>query len=210
MILVSKEAEPRLIEYLKTLDEVKPVGPIANVGKGIACHPDVLYCRLGGGEKAEVFKGDETKLGEIYPADCRYNAVVVGKYIIHKQGVTDEDLLKAASRELIDVPQGYTKCNVVVVDDEHIITSDEGIAKAVSGRLDCLLISPGQIRLPGFKYGFIGGCSGRVDNQIIFNGNLSEHSDSGKIIEFINKRGLEVKYFTDWSLMDIGSIIKED
>jgi len=214
MILVSKEAEPRLIEYLESLDEVKLVGPIKTVGKGISCHPDILYCRLGGGEAAVIFAGDETKLSPEYPMDCLYNAVVLKEYVIHKQGVTSPLLLDTIAnekhglaRQFINVPQGYTKCNVVVVDDTHIITSDEGIVKAVCGKLECLLISPKQIVLPGFQYGFIGGCSGRVGNKIIFNGNLKAHSDFKRIKSFIENCGLELVYFEDWPLTDIGSII---
>ena len=239
MIIVSKKAAPCLIEYLSSLDEVELFGPLKSVGSGIACHPDVLYCRLGGGADAAVFKGNEVLLGEKYPADCRYNAVVLREFIIHKQGITDSALLatamygsassgsdiqqdRTAVREFINVPQGYTKCNIVVVDDEHIITSDEGIAKAVttkadsarfdsgktsSAKLNCLLISPKQIELPGFPYGFIGGCSGRVDNKIIFNGNLKAHSDFRRISAFIESCELELVYFEDWPLTDIGSII---
>ena len=207
MILVSKEANPLLIEYLRDTDEVSLVGPIKNVGEGISCHPDVLYCRLGGGSKAYIFKGNDAVLGKEYPDDCRFNAVVLEKYIIHKKGVTDDSLLSKVNREYIDVPQGYTKCNVVVVDDDHIITSDEGIAKAAAGKVDCLLISPKQIILPGFRYGFIGGCSGRVGNKIVFNGNLKAHSDFDRIVEFIKACGLETVYFEDWPLTDIGSII---
>ena len=245
MIIVSKKANQRLIEYLKSLDEVELFGPLKNVGSGISCHPDVLCCRLGGSTEAAVFKGNEALLGEKYPADCRYNAVVLRRFIIHKQGITDPALLAAAMyglksneysassdsdiqqnrtaiRKFINVPQGYTKCNIAVVDDEHIITSDEGIAKAlaaeadsvcvdsgktVSAKLNCLLISPKQIELPGFRYGFIGGCSGRVGNKIIFNGNLKAHSDFRRISAFIESCGLELVYFEDWPLTDIGSII---
>ena len=207
MIIVSKEADPRLIEYLKSLDEVELFGPLKNVGTGIACHPDLLYCRIGGGEKAAVFKGNEALLGPKYPEDSRYNAVVLREFIIHKQRITDPDLLAAAMRRFINVPQGYTKCNIAVIDDEHIITSDKGIAKAVSDKLDCLLISPGQIELPGFNYGFIGGCCGRVGNKIIFNGNLKAHSDFEKIRQFIEDCGLEAVYFEDFPLTDIGTIL---
>lgn len=209
MIYVSRNGHPGLIEYLKTKDGVTLVGPVKNVGAAIDSHPDILFCRLGGGRDAFVYKGNEDLLGEKYPEDCRYNAVVLKDFIIHKRGITDEALLKTAGpRTFIDVPQGYTKCNTVVADDTHIITSDEGICKAVSSckGISCLLVSPGQISLPGYRYGFIGGCSGRVGDEIIFNGNLEMHSDFERIKAFIEGCGLTLKYFPGWELTDIGSI----
>lgn len=96
------------------------------------------------------------------------------------------------------------------VDGSHIITEDEGVFRAVSEKTDIkvLLISPKQVKLNGFAYGFIGGTSGRIGNEMIFSGDVTKHSDYAKIRSFIEECGLDIKYF-DYPLTDIGSIIEE-
>jgi hypothetical protein len=73
--------------------------------------------------------------------------------------------------------------------------------------MDVLMITPGHILLPGYDTGFIGGASGRIGDTVIFNGDLSAHPDSDRIIRFIEDRGLKVRWFPEWPLKDIGSII---
>ena len=110
---------------------------------------------------------------------------------------------------LIDVGQGYTKCSIVVVAEDAIITYDEGIIRACSKypELEVLQVSPGFVRLDGYDTGFIGGCSGRVGNEVLFNGNLFAHPDFQRIVTFIEKRGLTCRWFPDYKLTDIGSIL---
>ena len=111
--------------------------------------------------------------------------------------------------ELIDVRQGYTKCSVVIVDEHSIITYDEGIVRACSKYpdLNVLKVSPGFVKLDGYDTGFIGGTSGRVGDEIIFHGDLFVHPDFQRIVSFIEKRGLTCRWFSDFKLTDIGSIL---
>ena len=187
------------------------VGPILNVDPAINCHPDIIYCKL---KDDEVFVGDENYLSAKYPGDIRYNACSTGKYFIHNLKYTDEALLNRAKElglKLIDVKQGYAKCSIVVVDEDSIITYDEGIVHECENvGLSVLQISPGNVRLDGYSTGFIGGTSGKVGNEIIFNGDLSLHPDFDRIKTFIEERGLILKYFPEYELTDIGSIIEVD
>ena len=57
--------------------------------------------------------------------------------------------------------------------------------------------------------GFIGGASGKVGNLILFNGDLRKHSNYKEIKDFIERRGVSIKYFEGYPLTDIGSIIEE-
>ncbi len=224
MIYVSSKADPELIAYLENAAEEEGTGglvltgPYENVLPGIDCHADLAYCRLSAGADSPVYRGDPEKLSKDYPGDCIYNAAVCGRYIIHKRGVTDPGLLEAAERHIrslgmepafVNVPQGYTKCNIAVIDEGHVISSDRGIFKALEAASDveCLLVSPGQISLPGFDTGFIGGCCGRVGGRIVFSGDLSAHGDFERIRKFIDGCGLETVYFKERPLTDIGSII---
>jgi len=75
--------------------------------------------------------------------------------------------------------------------------------------VEVLTVREGHVLLPGFDTGFIGGASGRVGDEIIFNGDLSAHPDFEKIRDFIQCRGLKVRYFPGLPLTDIGSIIEE-
>lgn len=205
MIYISENAGSDLKEYLLIRDEVHIVHSTELVYPQIASHADIYMCRLGD----EVIHAKADELGYSYPDNIAFNAACTGRYFIHNTAHTAKRLLDAARAKgmhIIDVKQGYTKCNTAIIDESSVITSDRGIFKAVSQKLDALLISTGHILLKGFDYGFIGGACGRVGDEIIFNGNISAHPDYNEIRAFIENRGLNIKYF-DYPLEDIGSII---
>ena len=212
-IYIAKDANPILKQYLEekgyTLQQISSEGivdgPISN-------HPDIFLCKLGVDENAPIFFAENQDLGLQYPKDIPCNAACTGKYFIHNLNYTSGKLLQAAKdmhMELIHVRQGYTKCSTIIVDEQSIITYDKGIARACSKYpdLSVLLVTSGFVHLEGYDTGFIGGCSGRVDNEIIFNGDLSSHPDFIPICQFIEARGLTVRYFPQYPLTDIGSIL---
>lgn len=173
----------------------------------VCSHPDIYLCSLGPGRP--IFFGDPVKLGPAYPQNIIYNAACTGNFFIHNLKFTAPELLRRADfMEHIHVSQGYAKCNIVVVDETSIITSDHGIFNACHEKLDVLLIESGHVKLPGFPYGFLGGASGRIGKTILFHGNLEEHPDCKKIAAFIKDRDLKLKYFTEYELTDIGSVIE--
>ena len=186
------------------------------VSAPVSTHPDIYVCKLGTSPKSPIFHGDINKLGPKYPEDVLYNAVVTEKFMICNKDTVSPELIQAAQSmypelRLIKVKQGYTKCNVIPVDDIHFITEDRGIAKALDNveGTECLLIDSGHVLLPGFDRGFIGGCCGRLGNDIWFNGDITKHPDFKNIYEMINKCGLGIKYISEKPLLDIGSIIEE-
>ncbi len=242
-IYLSETANPLLIEYLKQQGHIIRIIEMSDITyKPVSSHPDTYMCSMGPGKP--VFFGCPEKIGSKYPENIIYNAACTGKYFIHNTKYTDSELLKhvneqksnsdavAETFEIIDVPQGYTKCNTLIVDENSIITSDIGIYNAIysqpqflnkniaatdtlngipaesAPQLEVLLIEKGHIKLQGFDYGFIGGASGRIGDTIIFNGNITQHPDYEKIAAFIESRGLKIKYFTEYALEDIGSIIE--
>ena len=220
-IYLSELACVPLTEYLESLGFTLHfmTGKDTPVYNAVKTHADIHMCQLGLWENSELFLGNISRLGANYPGNIIYNAVCTGKYFIHNLKYTDPGLMQKAldlSLELIDVPQGYTRCCCLPVDDSSFITSDHGIAKALSAcDIDVLLIEKGHITLPGFDYGFIGGCCGHVidsDGQraIVFNGDLTAHPDHQKIIDFIETRGISPVWFECEPLMDIGSILVEN
>lgn len=210
-IYVSKEANSHLIKYLEEQGhKVSLMESKADIDPPISCHPDIYMCQL---TSEEVFHGNPEKLGKDYPSHAIYNGCSTGKFFIHNLKITDCELLEAACGKgliTVHVPQGYSKCNIVVVDEDSIITSDMGIFRsALKAGLEVLLIEPKQVILHGYPYGFLGGASGKIGDTILFNGDLSKHSDFKEICRFISSRGLKTKYFTEYPLTDIGSIIQE-
>lgn len=152
-------------------------------------------------------------IGLKYPHSCIYNGVQLGENFLHNIAYTDTSLLKlihSSSYNIINVMQGYTNCNIVTVDENSIITSDSGIARTVretAPEIDVLTVQPGFVQLHGFEHGFLGGASGRIDDCIIFNGNLKDHPNFEAIANFISARNLKLQYFENYPLTDIGSII---
>ena len=105
--------------------------------------------------------------------------------------------------------QGYSRCSVCVVNDNAIITADEGICRSAEARgVDVLKIRPGYIDLPGFDYGFIGGASFKIsDTKLAFTGRLDRHPDAERIIEFVSLHNVDIVYITDKPAFDIGGVI---
>ncbi len=228
IILLSEKAGPQLISCLtdkghKTI----PIQRTPSVYEAISTHADIYACPIGGelilapeqdagigralSSAGVVYALGSSILQKNYPGNVAYNAVSTENYFIHNLKHTDPMLLGRAQQLgliLIDVKQGYTKCNTVIVSPNAFITSDAGIARQLSSYLiDVLLIQNGHVGLSGFPHGFLGGASGKVDDTIFFNGDLSRHPDCQRIISFIEDRGLSAVYFEDYPLEDIGSLI---
>ena len=212
---LSSLAHPGLCTYLANSGHFIHTFPeVRTASELVANHPDVLLCKLGAKPESPIYEGIPNELSPLYPGDCRYNAACTGKFFIHKLDVTDAGLLDAAKTscgdelQLIDVHQGYAKCSTVIVDEDSIITYDKGIAKPCEAAgMNVLLVEPGFVKLRSANTGFIGGASGRVDDKIVFNGDLSAHPNFREIAGFIKERGLGCKWFGSYELEDIGSII---
>lgn len=152
------------------------------------------------------------KIGKEYPHDVLLNCVPLGRKLICNIDTVSPTVLKYFKNKeykFINVKQGYTKCSVLPVTDNAIITDDLSIATACENEgLDVLLLSKGSIKLNGFDYGFIGGASGRISRDTIaFCGNIDTHTDAAKIKEFLNKYSMKYLSLDDNKLYDIGSII---
>lgn len=224
-IYLSILASDSLKDYLKSKGFCLHLlnGSTSPVYREVSTHADIHMCRMGVWEKQEIFPGNTESLGNKYPENIIYNAVCTGKYFIHNLKYTDPNLMRAAEKwhascfsgsslQKLHTNQGYTRCCCLPVDDSSFITSDEGIFGTLSAAgAQVLLISKGHIRLPGFDYGFIGGCGGHIIIEgiptMIFNGNLSEHPDFKNMADFIKARHIDIVYFEDEPLTDIGSIL---
>ena len=235
-VYLSEWAGKPLVEYLKKAGyHINFIRQNNYVDHRISTHADLFMCQFGLWNEAGLFLGDAEKLGAEYPKDIIYNAVCTRDYFVHMLTESDPDMMQAMmlwrktiahrtddteQMKIIGVSQGYSRCTCLPVDNRSFITDDVGLANALESQdASVLTIKPGSILLPGFDYGFIGGCAGHIyiDNltdsdgpkqrAIIFNGDLSRHPDFEKISDFIKSRNIYPIYFEEYPLEDIGSIL---
>ena len=192
-------------------------------------HPDMQVCKCSDntfvacpecydyykkelyGFGVDVYKG-KSFLSSNYPKDIAYNVARIGDTAVHNFSYTDSEILchfKVNHVNLINVSQGYSKCNICVVSDNAIITSDKGIYDAVvKDSIEALLICDGNIDIFGWEYGFIGGASGKIGNDVLaFCGDLSKHENFCEIQSFCKKFNVKCVSLSDKRLMDLGSVI---
>lgn len=155
-----------------------------------------------------LISGKKDPLGK-YPGDIGYNIAVTGKYAIHNFRYTDDVFCQNSGYIPINANQGYTKCNICVVGESAVITSDSGIARSLKKfPVDVLLIRSGYIELPGYSYGFIGGCTGLIGSKLLaFAGDASLHPDYCNIKAFCKNHGVEICSLSKCNLVDVGTIM---
>lgn len=195
----------------------------------ISCHPDICVIKLNYNDILvapnvysyynevltplgfNVIKGS-LPIESKYPYNVQYNVVILGNKVIHNFKYTDNTLLDYIEKnnmEKVNVNQGYCKCSICVVDENSIITSDEGIYnEVIKHNIDCLLIEKGHIDLFELNYGFIGGCSGLIsEDTLVFFGNIESHPNFKEIETFVSNKNKKILSLSNEKLTDLGSLI---
>ena len=226
-VFVSGIMPHELVDELKSM-MIKPyvLGKSKNMTGELAYHPDILVnnfrkgfwlCEndadyLPKGLPPKLFRESETELSNLYPFDCPFNnfraghALVCGKsvdYLI-KAYANYEELL------IIYVPQNYAKCCTVLVNESAVITSDYYIGKTMRKYgYDVLTITDSNdIGLNGYSHGLIGGCAGKIaDNLIAFTGDLNKYQYGEDIRSFCNNHHVDVMSLTNKPMYDYGGIL---
>jgi hypothetical protein len=204
--------------------------PHPGLYEAVSCHPDMMLHHVGGnvivyapGTDAEavskleaygfrMIKGSSVLAPE-YPYDIAYNVARVGKWYFHNLRYTDEQiklLMDQLGIEPVHVEQGYSKCSILPVDGNSIITTDIGIARAARNKgIEVLLLECGDsIRLPGLDHGFIGGSCGMIsDTACAVNGSIDKLRGSDEMLSFLSERNKTIVQLSDECVTDIGSII---
>lgn len=147
-----------------------------------------------------------------YPHDVALNVLRIRDLLFCRPDSTAPEIKRFCMDQgitIIPVHQGYTRCSCAIIDKNSIITADLDICrKAQKYGIDVLNITPGGILLPGYDYGFIGGCCGLVGtHKMIFTGALESHPDGRKMKQWIEKKGVEVIELSRGPLLDIGGIV---
>ena len=171
---------------------------------------NMLYDYFTRSGRACVYSEKTAKSG--YPDDVPLNCAVVGKNIICRRSAVSNTVLEKAENsgfKIIDVNQGYAKCSTCVIGENAVITDDISIHRACDlNNIDSLLVSKGSVSLEGYNYGFIGGCSGLVEERLLaFCGDISTHSDYHKIKDFLAAHEVDCISLFSGRLIDIGGII---
>lgn len=152
-------------------------------------------------------------IGFKYPTNIILNGVSTSHFFIHNTKHTDDKLLTLiGNKQIITVPQGYTKCSTAIISNNAIMTSDTIIADSMKkSGFDVLLLPPGDILLPGLDYGFIGGTCGLIDEKTLcFYGNLNKYKYGNDVIKFLKKHNVKPVYLSNDKLVDRGSILVVD
>lgn len=146
--------------------------------------------------------------GDVYPQDVPLCCFALrDKLYGLPQAVAGE--LRAQYAGIIPVRQGYARCSTCLVDAGSIITADRDIAQAArKNGIEVLQIRPGYILLPGYDYGFIGGCCGLIaPNTLAVTGDIDTHPDAMAIRMFCAQRGVQIDCLVPGPLRDIGGLL---
>jgi len=198
----------------------------------LSAHPDMLFFVHGKTvissaeycEKAAYVFEDITRLipgislkltdesfDKDYPYDAIFNALVIGDRIFLKKDSISKAILDYANEsglKIHNVKQGYPACTTLALSEGSAITADEGMAKVLKAAgLEVTLIRNGDISLPPYEYGFIGGAAGIFRDKLYFIGDYTLHRDADKIEAAAKASGLKAISLAPFPLTDLGRII---
>lgn len=159
----------------------------------------------------EVILGNTDSNGH-YPATAAYNIARVGATAFGlEQGLDTVVRWELRKRQISFYPvkQGYACCSVVAVDERALVTSDVGIAAAArQAGMDCLLVPPEGILLPGCNHGLIGGCIGLIRPGLyLAAGDVSLYPWGGALTAFFARYRAKLIGVKGKKLFDFGGIL---
>ena len=219
-------------KYIEEIRELRDMGydiitfePSYALQTEISSHADINVFKINNtllvNEDIKISVGESTGLSDIvyikgiqspYPHDIKLNCAIIGNKLLCNTKYVAEEILRYAEANnirIIHTNQGYSKCSVCVVNDNAVITADEVIAYLLKNcQIDVLKISEGYIHLSDNHYGFIGGASGKLnDNKLYFSGDISSHPDYENIIGFLDKHSVKPVFNKNRQLNDFGGFI---
>lgn len=198
----------------------------------IAHHPDAVMTRLGEAffcyegyffENGAFFSalsalcphirviGLPDAPGMQYPLDCAYNLLKMGERVFfNPKGLAPAltSIIVERGLKACHTRQGYAACTVRALGDRYAITADHGMAAALAEEgISVLSIREGNISLPPYAHGFIGGASGCFQNTAYFFGDLATHPDFDAMRCFASEAGFSLRSLSSEPLCDLGGIL---
>ena len=224
---MTDELQRKLLNYA---DRVLRLPPHLSLPKPVASHPDMLMFNLEDRlfvSKEYYFSAKEqiNRIASVaaldleltddsfsseYPRDVAFNAFTLKNAVIGNMAYVSKAVKSHAEKikkELVNVNQGYAKCSTVVLENA-VISADKGICKAAELLgAEAFEISFGDVVLPGYEYGFLGGASGVYDDTVFFCGDINLHRDGKKILDFCTLNRYKTVSLSDEPLYDVGTIL---
>ena len=206
--------------------------PARGLGVAVASHPDMLTFRCGDelitsaeycDEAAYVFSDIREYCPSIsisftddvfepeYPRDAIFNALICGDRLYCRTASISKAVLECARKHgltVTDVKQGYPACTVLCLSDKVCVTADEGMARTLCEcGVEVYKIDNGDVTLPPYEYGFIGGAAGVYNGKAYFLGDLDTHRSKNVIKEACEAAKVGPVSLSDEHLADLGRII---
>ena len=230
VIIASATMPPAAREFLSKMGSVTWLEPSDLAYPSISSHPDIFFfCHnekhcdsviyapnipVGTRHALSVLDIKEgiSSVGHKYPETCHYNAVGIGNILIHNLLHTDSSILELYGQMWtksvqLNVNQGYTRCNLLALNETDYITSDFGIKKVLEQNgFNVFYVDSHQISLPGHDHGFFPGCCGLVDDCVVVCGALKHLKECKELKKFIRRNKMKIIELYDGELIDVGSI----
>ncbi len=144
---------------------------------------------------------------DTYPGDVLLNALDTSAGILCREPSTSR-FIRQSGKPILHTAQGYARCAACRVSDSALITADPSIAAVARAHgLAVLEITPGGISLLGYSYGFIGGASVRIGDEMLFFGDVTAHPDYARIEYFLHKYAVYPVSLSDGILTDYGGAV---
>ena len=211
-IIASSMMPAEAKETLSKMGSVTWLEPSDLAYPSISSHPDIFFFCKDERHCESVICAPDNSVGNKYPDTCRFNAVGVGNILIHNLKYTDKKILElyrnlSTKSVQINVNQGYTRCNLLALNETNYITSDLGIKRVLEDHnFNVFYVDPHQITLPGQKYGFFPGCCGLVDDNLVVCGSISRLKECKELRKFVRRNGMKIIELYNGELIDVGSI----
>lgn len=227
ILAVDSRITKEILENIKKINkEVLLVEENSLFDKAVCGHPDMNFLQI----KDRIFTFSNTNvryfdtvpienatIGTLYyPHDVKLNAACIGNDFICRKVSVAREALEYAQKiglNVINVNQGYVKCNIAVVSeqDKAVITEDEGISAVLNEYgYNVLLLKKHEINLFPYSYGFIGGASGKIGDTLYFTGDVTKHSEYSSIKSFCAKFDVKISSLSKDAMYDYGSIVELD
>ena len=211
-IIASSMMPAEAKETLSKMGSVTWLEPSDLAYPSISSHPDIFFFCKDERHCESVICAPDNSVGNKYPDTCRFNAVGVGNILIHNLKYTDKKILElyrnlSTKSVQINVNQGYTRCNLLALNETNYITSDLGVKRVLEEHnFNVFYVDPHQITLPGQKYGFFPGCCGLVDDNLVVCGSISRLKECKELRKFVRRNGMKIIELYNGELIDVGSI----
>lgn len=220
LIIADHKIGDEALRKLRTFGEVLLFPESNNVYPAISSHPDIFLFQSEGGllvapntpkaflkeleGKGVDFVFGKNEVGFKYPETVYYNAAYRDGLLVCNASFCDETILSNLnSATKVDSKQGYARCNHLILDRNHVVSSDLPTVKKLN---NALYVDPNSILLPDFEHGFFGGCCGVFNTTVVINGSLSSLPNEIEIRTFISDAGFNIVELHQRALLDIGSI----